>query len=246
MKMDKKAPIKNILLISLFITGSVGLVAMGHAESEIDPDTAIGKISTTLGGRLYDNWWEVLQNNEPDSQHPAYPSKGEATGSKTWRCPECHGWDYKGAAGIKGVLGMAGGDPSKIKVILRDETHQYTPQMLTDKAVDRLADFISYGLIDVDLYIDRASMEPKGDAKRGKVIFESICALCHGENGKAINFGSEDAPEYVGTVAKFELLEALHKVRNGQPAQPMMSLITQPIQTQIDVLTYERTLPTSD
>ena len=118
--------------------------------------------------------------------------------------------------------------------------------MLTEKAVDRLADFISYGLVDMDLYIYRASMTPKGDAKRGKVVFESICALCHGDNGKAINFGSEDDPEYVGTVAKFELLEAFHKVRNGQPGQPMMSLITQPIQVQLDVLTYEQTLPTSD
>jgi len=239
--------IKNILVMSLLlIIGSAAPIMVSHADSEVDIDTADGKITTTLGGRLYDNWWEVLLNDEPDSRHPSYPADGAATGSKTWRCPECHGWDYKGAVGIKGVLGMAGGDPSKIKVILRDETHQYTPQMLTNRAVDRIADFISYGLVDMDLYIDRASMVPKGDTKRGKVIFESICALCHGENGKAINFGSEDKPEYVGTVAKFELLEAFHKVRNGQPGQPMMSLITQPIQTQIDVLAYERTLPTSD
>ncbi len=241
-----KDAIKKILLTSLFVTGGVGSVATAYADSEIDPDTAIGKLSTTLGGRLYDNWWEVLLNDKPKSSHPAYPAEGEATGSKTWRCPECHGWDYKGAVGIKGVLGMAGSDPSKVKEILRDETHQYTPQMLTNKAIDHLANFISYGLVDVDLYIDRTSMEPKGDAERGKIVFESTCALCHGDNGKAINFGTEDDPEYVGSVANFELLEALHKVRNGQPGQPMMSLITQPIQTQIDVLTYERSLPTSD
>ena len=246
MKTDKDQ-IKNILLTSLlFITGSVGQVTMSHADSEIDPDTAIGKLTTTLGGRLYDNWWEVLLNDEPEGRHPSYPADGEATGSKTWRCPACHGWDYKGAAGIKGVFGMAGSAPSVIKAILRDETHQYTPQMLTNRAVDRLSGFISYGLVDMDRYIDQASMMPKGDVKRGKIVFESICALCHGENGKAINFGSEDEPEYVGTVAKFEILEAFHKVRNGQPGQPMMSLITQPIQTQIDVLAYERTLPTSD
>jgi cytochrome c553 len=242
-----KDQIKTTLITSLlFVAGSIGVVTTSYADPEVDHDTAVGKLSTTLGGRLYDNWWEVLQNDEPKSAHPSYPAGGEATGSKTWRCTEFHGWDYKGAAGIKGVLGMAGSEPSKIKAILRDKTHQYTPQMLTDKAVDRLADFISYGLVDVDLYIDRTSMTPKGDAKRGKVVFESICALCHGENGKAINFGSHDDPEYVGTVAKFELLEAFHKVRNGQPSQPMMSLITQPIQMQIDVLTYEQTLPTSD
>ena len=49
-----------------------------------------------FGGRLYDNWFEALATDEPEGTHPSYPAVGLQQGAATWRCKECHGWDYKG------------------------------------------------------------------------------------------------------------------------------------------------------
>src|ERR1700704_618539 len=57
------------------------------------------------GGRLYDTWWQVLGSPAPTATNPPYPAAapaGKAVGATTWRCRECHGWDYKGVAGING------------------------------------------------------------------------------------------------------------------------------------------------
>lgn len=73
------------------------------------------------GGRIYDNWWEALDREEPEGTNPAYPASGKQEGPATWRCKECHGWDYQGAdgiyrqgshfTGIKGVMGVAARSP---------------------------------------------------------------------------------------------------------------------------------------
>jgi thiosulfate dehydrogenase len=33
--------------------------------------------------------------DEPQGTHPSYPKAGKKTGAGTWRCKECHGWDYE-------------------------------------------------------------------------------------------------------------------------------------------------------
>ncbi|MHC5005427.1 MAG: hypothetical protein ACYTJ0_20185, partial [Planctomycetota bacterium] len=54
------------------------------------------------GGLMYDKWWTVAGVAEPVGTHPLYPVDGPQTGSSTFRCKECHGWDYKGADGAYG------------------------------------------------------------------------------------------------------------------------------------------------
>ena len=66
----------------------------------------------------------------PAPPHPAYPAdKLYANEPKrTWRCQECHGWDYLGKdgaygtgphyTGIKGIQGMAGADAEAIIAVL--------------------------------------------------------------------------------------------------------------------------------
>ena len=186
------------------------------AESKVPTETMLDKLSITVGGRLYDRWWDVLQKNEPTSTHPSYPSSGKQKGADTWRCSTCHGWDYKGADGIKGVFGMRNADPAKIQEIIRDDTHQYTTELLSDKATEQLANFISAGQIDMDKYIDKATMTIKGSSERGEEIFKHVCAICHGDTGKGINFsGDNNNPEYIGTVANEETLLLFHRIRNG-------------------------------
>ena len=68
---------------------------------------------------------------------------------------------------------------------------------------------------------------------------------CHGETGRAINFGSKNKPEFVGTVASGNPWEFIHKVRSGQPGTKMQSGIVMGWNDQqiCDLLTYARTMP---
>lgn len=206
------------------------------------------------GGKLYDHWSKVLFREMKDvPTHPSYPRTARQKGEATWRCKECHGWDYMGKdgayakgshfTGIKGLRGAAGMAPEKIAAILRDTTHGYTEAMIPDGAVKALAVFVSRGQHDVDLVIDRATRKAHGDTKRGARFYQTICAICHGFDGKQLNFKTPEDPEFIGTVANENPWETLHKIRNGQPGIPMPSLGVLELKDQVDILAYAQTLP---
>ena len=224
----------------------------GRPQAPVSVPTNVWAISR--GGQLYDNWWAVLERQPPKETHPAYPAAGKVKGAATWRCKECHGWDYKGAdgaygkgshyTGIKGARGVEGVEPARIINIIKNKTHRYTEDMLPQSAMEKLALFLSLGQIDMDRYIDRATKKARGDILRGAQFFQTICANCHGFDGKEINFGDDKNPEYVGTTGTENPWEALHKIRFGQPGFPMVALGVLEIQTQVDILSYVQTLPT--
>src|SRR3972149_9481411 len=61
--------------------------------------------SIARGGLLYDAWWKVVPGaKEPKDNQPlwALQTTNKRKGSVTWRCKECHGWDYKGKDGAYG------------------------------------------------------------------------------------------------------------------------------------------------
>jgi hypothetical protein len=150
-----------------------------------------------FGGRLYDNWFEALAVDEPEETHPAYPAVGQQEGAATWRCKECHGWDYKGrdgeygsgshATGIVGIQAMVGADPSAIRAIIEDDTHGYTPEMIPPEAMDRLARFVTRGQHETALYFDYATGRALGEAEPGERYYQNICAPCHGFDGRRWN-----------------------------------------------------------
>ncbi len=245
------------------VAGAIGLVSTpavadeGHHKQVAqiagptgDP-TNIWAISR--GGQLYDKWWAVIEGDEPTGTHPSYPKAGKQKGSSTWRCKECHGWDYKGLdgayakgshfSGTKGVRGVVDIDPGRIREILQDKTHGFTTKMMPQSAMEKLALFLSLGQIDMDVYIDRATKKARGDPRRGAQYFQTICANCHGYDGKVLNFGDEKKPEFVGTVCAGNPWEALHKIRFGQPGVGMVSLTVLAVQEQINILSYCQTLP---
>ncbi len=240
-----------LALAGLAAAALVASPPAAKAQEELAGDTELWTI--TRGGRLYDSWMKELLRDPPAGTHPAYPAAGKKKGASTWRCKECHGWDYKGAdgaygkgshyTGIKGIREFVGRDPKTIAPILRDETHGYTKELLPDKAVDALALFVSRGQVDMDLYIDRATRKARGEAARGARFFQTVCAVCHGFDGKTINFKDEKKPEYIGTVAHENPWETLHKTANGQPGVPMVSLRALDIQDLVDILAYAQTLP---
>ncbi|MAG97925.1 MAG: hypothetical protein CMM08_14700 [Rhodospirillaceae bacterium] len=217
------------------------------------PESPTEDWEVAFGGRLYDNWAVAIDVAEPHKNHSSYPPWGKKHGYVTWRCKECHGWDYKGKdgayregshySGIKGLRGLVGKNPAIVMEALRDEVHGYTPEQLPDSVAERLALFVTRGQHDVDRFIDHESSQARGDAGQGERIFQNVCAACHGFDGKAINFKSEENPEFIGTVGSANPWEALHKIRNGHPGVPMPALRFLPIQNLVDILAYVQTLP---
>lgn len=213
------------------------------------------------GGRLYDKWWTEVGISAPTGDMPLWASQTTNTrkGLDTWRCKECHGWDYKGKGGAYGkgshFTGFTGvmeaaatRSRAELVQILKGGTnfrHDFS-KVINDEHLGHLADFLKRGLINVAPYIDYAANKPiNASAEHGKVMFNTVCALCHGEDGKKINFGSSNEPEYVGSVARENSWEFTHKVRVGQPAAPMPSGLVNgwSIQDVVDVLGYAQTLP---
>ena len=204
--------------------------------------------SIARGGKLYDKWYKVIKEKAPKKSHGLYPKdkKYAKKPKANWRCKECHGWDYSGKdgaykkgkhhSGIKGVRGMAGASPDKIVGVLKSKEHGYGGKMSKQDLMD-LANFVSKGLVDMDPYIDRKSMKPKGNAKKGAVYFETVCAGCHGMTGllpkEMKPFGAQMGNPW----------EVMHKILNGQPGEQMPALRALDRQVIADVLAYMTTLP---
>lgn len=172
--------------------------------------------STARGGKLYDDWAEEIRTTYPKDAHPAFPKdKKVETGSSTWRCVECHGWDYKGAHGIRGIRNMAGAHPGAIIKVLQDETHNLEHKLQYADLYD-LASFVSQGQVDMIEYIDARTKTARGDAANSTQYYLTLCATCHGDEGKAIR-----TMPPMGRVAIERPWQALHKVLHGHPGDQM-------------------------
>ncbi len=205
--------------------------------------------SVSRGGRLYDNWHLESRERVPDKPHPAYPiDKMYAKDPEVnWRCKECHGWDYKGASGaygtgkhftgIKGIRDMVGVPPDRIVAILKDANHQYG-NVLDYRDLQDLANFVSRGQIDMDGYIDRATLKAKGDPAKGKVYFITICASCHGLEGADI---ITSIP--LGRLARRNSWGVFHKMISGHPDEVMPAMRVLGEDTLAGILAYLQTLP---
>jgi mono/diheme cytochrome c family protein len=205
--------------------------------------------SIAHGGRLYDNWQVELKLPPPSVPHPSYPPAAAYAqdAPRTWRCKECHGWDYLGdqgdyargahATGVKGIRGMVGADPARIVAVMRDTTHRYGA-VLRQADLHDLANFVSKGQVDMDATIDRKSRRALGDAGRGGPHFRTICAACHGIDGRRIVTTTP-----IGRVAKENPWESLHKILNGHPDEAMPALRMLNMQALIDILAHAQGLP---
>lgn len=209
------------------------------------------------GGRIYDNWWEALDREEPEGTNPAYPASGKQEGPATWRCKECHGWDYQGAdgiyrqgshfTGIKGVMGVAARSPESLIATLRDANHPYTREMITDEEMLRVATFLRRGLVDMRTFIDyesRKVIPGVGDFDRGRGIFQTTCAACHGFDGRALDWGQGDQHNYIGTEASVLPEEVWNKISNAHPGAAMINTRAFSVEDRISVMSYIANLPT--
>lgn len=218
------------------------------------PERPTDAWTLSAGGRIYDNWWIALDREEPEGTHPSYPAAGGQSGAVTWRCKECHGWDYLGAdgiyrqgshfTGIKGINGAIGRDEAAIAALLRSPVHGYTTEMITDDELARIAAFVSRGQVDMSLYVDLSTRKANaGDVDRGRAVFQATCAACHGFDGRSLDWGNGTEPAYVGTEAADVPDEVMHKIMNAHPGVEMINLRPFGPDISADVLRYAATLP---
>lgn len=227
--------------LAAVVAVSVGAVA-GAAFAE--PDQG----SIARGGKLYDKWYKEAKAEAPTTSHPLYPASNEKYANdpaSNWRCKECHGWDGLGAAGayasgshatgIKGIEGMAGADPATIVALLSAPEHGYGDK-LSEADLTDLANFVAYGKEDWSALIAE-DKSIKGDAAKGAQVYGTICANCHGDEGKL----PKEMPPLGSLMGN--PWEVGHKLLNGQPAEVMPALRALDRQVVADVLAHIATLP---
>lgn len=214
------------------------------------------------GGQLYDDWWRTtVDTAKPDKDHPLWEKQtsNKRKGYDTYRCKECHGWDYRGKDGAYGkgshYTGFIGvfqaGKNLSIKELeqsLKGSTnkdHDFSGNISEDDMFD-LALFMRKGLIDTREFVDNEGVPLGGNIRTGDYLFQRNCThMCHGKWGTAINFGDAEKPEFVGTIAHDNPWEFIHKVRVGQPGTRMPSAILNEWSQRdiLNLLSFARTLP---
>jgi thiosulfate dehydrogenase len=212
--------------------------------------------SSTLatGGQLYDKWWKVVDGaTEPTEDQALWSTQMTNTrsGSTTWRCKECHGWDYQGVDGAYGsgshMTGFGGvydavslGVEEIISVLSggNDADHDFSDVIDAD-SLTILAEFIAEGgVIDVGEHIDLATKEViDGDSANGQILYEATCQSCHGSDGAMMG-------EALGELANGNPWETLHKIRFGHPGSAMPAAVDNgwSLKEALDVLAYTQTL----
>lgn len=229
-----------------------GVIAAAIAFSSAAPAFAQNiEASITRGGLLYDKWYSVIGAQKPQSTHSAWPaSNTKKAGDVTWRCKSCHGWDLKGKdgayskgsylTGITGLGAYVNAEPAKIIAVMKNDLHDMSDKM-TDQDFTDLANFVSKGQIDMAKYIDYSTKAVKGDAAKGEGYYLTLCAGCHGADGKL----PSNMEEIVGGLSVDNPWEILHKIMNGQPREAMPAMRAFDPQVSADILAYTQTLPTS-
>ncbi len=240
--------LSSVVGVMLLLLGVQALAQLSQADVE----------SVIRGGKLYDNWIGVLDTKAPDGNHPLWALQTTNTriGPGTWRCRECHGFDYKGKdgdygagthlTGFPGVLGVQVKSTTEIMAILKGSSnpkHDFS-KLLAEKDLKDLSSFLKNGLFDMKTLIDSSSKQPvKGDAKAGQAVY-GRCVECHGVNGQKINFGTASAPNFVAGYGKDNPWGFVHRVQMGVPGTPMPAAFGQLTDKQLqDLLAYAQSLP---
>jgi hypothetical protein len=251
--MQKKLiPIYILTIAVMFLGISATGIQSIHATSD----------DITIGAQLYDKWFALLKTTPPNGNMPIWERQATNTssGPDTWRCSECHGWDYKGSEGAYGSGSHYTGFPNVMKLAAdmpadeivahlkgsKDPSHDFSKYM-DDTNLNKLARFLKEGVIDDSAFIDSTTLKVKdGNLEHGKQLFESTCAQCHGLDGKKIVFRTEGINEYLGSVANRDPYRFLHRTRFGVAGTEMpvgRDLGWKPADG-VDVLAYAQSLPT--
>lgn len=231
-------PTNSQTAVELCISGSKSFV-----------DTNISSADIIGGGLAYDKWWVANRGTtEPLIDHPLWSTQttNTRTGSVTWRCKECHGWDYLGKDGAYGptnshftnfigVMGAKAKDADEVFCTIKSLENHAFGDVMTDNNILDLTAFIvdsgsnSEGIIDYNVVLDSNNLStgdgsPDGPGNLDYASDTGGCGStsCHDADGTK-NAGNEFS---IGDVALDNPWEFLHKIRYGQPGSNMPSGIS--------------------
>jgi thiosulfate dehydrogenase len=245
-----KKTLLTILVIPVLIFLSY---ATGGGVSSGDPEV-YKNADIVLGALLYDKWYTV-KDAETSGTHPLYPASGKKKGATTWRCKECHGWDYIGKdgryskgshfTGIKGVYDARTGKSNELYDALTDaEINHDFSKYLVESDIWAMVKFIREGLIDIKTVIN-IDGSITGNPENGRSLYESNCSTCHGKDGNEIDFKKKEGIQGVGWLSNDNPQESLHKIRWGHPGSGMTSAVVDKRLSDsetIDILSFIQTL----
>jgi mono/diheme cytochrome c family protein len=243
--------VRMLLMLMTLVVGVSVVSARSRQKSADD---------LVIGAQLYDKWYAALGVSAPEGNMPAWDRQTTNTrsGADTWRCSECHGWDYKGSEGAYGAGSHYTGFPNVMKLAAaltpeeivshlkgsKDPSHDFS-KYIDDANLQKLALFLKEGVIDEAEFIDAATLKVKnGNVAHGKQLYDQTCATCHGADGKQIIFRTEGINESLGEVANRDPFRFLHRTRFGVAGTEMpvgRDLGWQPADGR-DVLAYAQTL----
>ncbi len=238
---------------------AVGVAAVGSLLTYLQtlpPEDTLAAV--VRGGRLYDNWMAELDLAAPKGVAPGFSTAQVKTlgAANTWRCAECHGWDYRGKAGAPdlgagagesqdagpethvpgpGLTDLDGRDPRAVLTALEDEIHAPLHR-LSLRARHDLAAFLTRGQMAPDMFLDGATFS--GDGPAHQAHFETLCAPCHGLKGADLR-----TMPPLGRVTKRNPWKALHKTLNGHPDENMPALRALSPTMVSGILAYTQSLP---
>jgi thiosulfate dehydrogenase len=248
---NKSTPI-YLLAIAVILLG-IGATSARNIQPASD--------DITVGGQLYDKWYAVLKTPPPTGNMPIWERQTTNTrsGAETWRCSECHGWDYRGSEGVYSAGSHYTGFPNVMKLAAemstseivahlkgsKDPSHDFS-KYIDDANLEKLAKFLKEGVSDESKLINSVTLKDiDGNVEHGKQLYESTCAQCHGTDGKKIVFRTEGVNEYLGSVATRDPYRFLHRTRFGVAGteMPVGSDLGWKPADGVDVLAYAQTLP---
>ena len=213
------------------------------------------------GAQLYDNWMAVLDMNAPDGNSPFWylQDTNKLEGEDTWRCQECHGWDYKGSegafangnhvTGFIGIQNMIGKSNEEIINYLNGTNnleHDFS-EYLSEKDMNDLAAFMQTKQVDLKLLVDYDTRQIIGHKENGAVYYQETCQECHGEKGNNIIISHDGFMMYISDLAYVDPWQAIHHARFGKPMMEFNHAFEEfglSIYKIADIFSYVQTLPT--
>jgi mono/diheme cytochrome c family protein len=240
----------SLTIAALLLSPASALAQTADIAAE---DQQLGPVfMLSLGGKLYDDLWPILELPPPEGRNPAFADRAP-TDHDTWRCVSCHGWDYGGAGGERAgvapraaaasLVPLKGVDPAIIIEKIIAPSHPFPSDALPDLALFLLGAFISDGQYDRNLLLDENG-KARGDPEAGRAIFEGACINCHELDGRAFLRGEVGDPASLGRIARTRPEQALHKIMNGVPLAEMLSLRFLSEEAIADLMAYVQTLDT--
>jgi len=258
METRSKIKIKVTHLIAaglILVLTVIASIPIRTAYSQTEP---IGDL--TRGGRLYASWDNLAPGTLPENAQPLWPENigGEFPPRYTWRCVNCHGWDYSGSQSRSFLAATRAMEyPNLFSMVAKPEEeilayldgslnpdHDFSAY-LTEQDLRDLSTFLTKGLTLPELIADWETFQVWGTVEIGEQNYQQHCASCHGLEGEKLNLNTTESPVFLGDLSWSNPWRVAHQMRFGHPQSrvPPAEMLGLSFSQQIDTLAYIQTMP---